>query len=301
MLKKIHRWGFVLLFGILLLAAWSLLRSGITSQTPPPPSSRFDGERAWEDVAAQCRMGPRTPGSAAHAEVRAWIRDELEAAGWEVEEIPAEMLGHKIYNIYAHRGETPPRILFGAHYDSRLHADEDPDPAKRLVGMPGANDGASGVAVLLEMARVLPAEERGVGFVFFDAEDSGNIEGWDWLLGSRAFADSIWWHPDAFILLDMVGDADLNIYQERNSDPTLTRQIWDAAAKAGYEESFIPQPKYRMLDDHVPFLKLGIPSVDIIDFDYAYWHTAADTPDKVSAQSLQIVGTTMLRWLESQK
>ena len=270
-----------------------------TRRPPPPRSSRFDGERAWEDVARQCRMGPRTPGSAAHAEVRAWIREELAAAGWTVEEIQSEMLGHPVYNLLARRSDAPPRVLFGAHYDSRIYADEDPDPAKRLEGMPGANDGASGVAVLLEMARVLPPETEDIWLVFFDAEDSGGIENWDWLLGSRAFAASLQTNPDAVIILDMIGDADLNIYQERNSDTALTESIWKTAAKLGYDDVFIPQPKYRMLDDHTPFLEKGIPAVDIIDFDYPYWHTTADTPDKVSAQSLEIVGTTMLAWLEN--
>jgi Zn-dependent M28 family amino/carboxypeptidase len=165
--------------------------------------------------------------------------------------------------------------------------------------MPGANDGASGVAVLLEMARVLPPETEDIWLVFFDAEDSGGIENWDWLLGSRAFAASLQTNPDAVIILDMIGDADLNIYQERNSDTALTESIWKTAAKLGYDDVFIPQSKYRMLDDHTPFLEKGIPAVDIIDFDYPYWHTTADTPDKVSAQSLEIVGTTMLAWLEN--
>jgi hypothetical protein len=103
--------------------------------------------------------------------------------------------------------------------------------------------------------------------------------------------------PEAMVLVDMIGDVDLNVYIERNSDPTLVSEIWGVAAELGYEESIIPMPKYSMLDDHTPFLEAGIPAVDMIDFDYPYWHTTADTPDKVSAESLGIIGETLQTWI----
>jgi Zn-dependent M28 family amino/carboxypeptidase len=137
---------------------------------------------------------------------------------------------------------------------------------------------------------------RHVWLVFFDAEDNGNIAGWDWILGSKAFVEQLDGKPDAAVIVDMVGDKDLNIYMEQNSDLTLSAEIWSQAAQLGYSQQFIPSPKYRMLDDHTPFLNAGIPAVDIIDFDYPYWHTSADTPDKVSAESLQAVGDTLLAW-----
>ncbi|MEW5828997.1 MAG: M28 family peptidase, partial [Chloroflexota bacterium] len=197
--------------------------------------------------------------------------------------------------------DADPVVILGAHYDSRRVADQDPDPSKRDRPVPGANDGASGVAVLLEIARVLPADSLPVWLVFFDAEDDGDLPGSDWILGSRAFADSLTVRPQAVVIVDMIGDADLNLYQERNSDPALTQAIWSQAAALGYETAFIPQPKYRMLDDHIPFKQLGLTVVDIIDFDYPYWHTTKDTPDKVSAESLQIVGETLLRWIGTLK
>jgi len=135
--------------------------------------------------------------------------------------------------------------------------------------------------------------------VFFDAEDNGRIEGWDWILGSRAFVDSLQFKPEAAVIVDMIGDADLQIYLERNSDKVLRDEIWQAAAGLGYDEVFIPEEKHSMLDDHTPFLEAGIPAVDIIDFDYPYYHTTQDTPDKVSAESLQVVGDTLLTWIES--
>jgi Zn-dependent M28 family amino/carboxypeptidase len=103
--------------------------------------------------------------------------------------------------------------------------------------------------------------------------------------------------PDAMVLVDMIGDADLQIYREKNSNVVLTDEIWGMAESLGYGEQFIPIPKYRMLDDHIPFLQAGIPAVDLIDFDYPYWHTTADTLDKLSPESLDAVGDTLLAWL----
>jgi glutaminyl-peptide cyclotransferase len=166
--------------------------------------------------------------------------------------------------------------------------------------VPGAEDGASGVAVLLELARVLPPDLKSqVWLVFFDTEDQGDLPGWDWILGSRLFVDKLTAKPDAVVIIDMIGDTDLNIYQERNSNPALVQSIWAAAATAGFQKQFIPQPKYAMEDDHTPFLQHGIAAVDLIDFDYPYWHTTQDTPDKVSAESLKAVGETLVQWIKA--
>lgn len=273
--------------------------SSSAHQTPSTHSG-FDGERALQDVYFQTGLGPRLPGSPAHAQLVDWLQAELQAAGWETEIQETEMLGNPVRNVIARRADDrgSPWFILGAHYDSRLYADQDPDPEKRTEPVLGANDGASGVAVLVELARVLPDNlSSRVWLVFFDAEDNGNIPGWDWILGSRAFVASLESHPDAAIIVDMIGDADLNIYMERNSDQALSAEIWAQAAALGYADQFIPEPKYRIHDDHIPFLQAGIPAVDIIDFDYPYWHTTEDTPDKVSAHSLQAVGDTLLAWL----
>ena len=113
--------------------------------------------------------------------------------------------------------------------------------------------------------------------------------------------DSLTGKPNAVVVVDMIGDKDLNIYQEKNSNRNLIDEIWSQAAGLGYSTQFIPKYKYPMIDDHTPFLMAGIPAIDIIDFDYPYWHTTADTPDKVSAQSLKVVGDTLLAWLKSHK
>jgi Zn-dependent M28 family amino/carboxypeptidase len=225
----------------------------------------------------------------------------LESAGWEVEVHESERLGHPINNIIGRRGSEPAQILVAAHYDTRFFADNDPDPARQREPVPGANDGASGVAVLVELARTLPEKTVPVWLVFFDAEDNGRIEGWDWILGSRAFVEEVPVDPRAVVIVDMVGDADLNIHLEKNSNPEIRAEIWGTAAALGYGDVFIDREKYSILDDHTPFLEAGLPAVDIIDFDYKYWHTTADTPDKVSAESLRVVGDTLWHWIVSHK
>lgn len=258
----------------------------------------FDGHRALRDVQHQVSIGPRTPGSPGHLQIRNWIQSELNEAGWTVEVQSLEYADKPVHNIIAKQGENAPWVILGAHYDTRFFADRDPDPSKRNQPVPGGNDGASGVSVLLELARTLPDDLEGeIWLVFFDAEDNGSIPGWQWIMGSTAFVDQLKDKPDAVVILDMIGDADLNIYYERNSDPAISAEIWEQADQLGYGEQFIPGLKHSMLDDHTPFLEAGIPAVDIIDFDYPYWHTTKDTSDKVSASSLKAVGDTIRAWL----
>lgn len=265
-----------------------------------PSSAPFDGARAFKDVQMQVEMGPRIPDSASHAKAVQWIRTELESAGWHVEIQSATAMGHPIQNLLAYRSDGPPQVLLGAHYDTRIFASRDPDPSKQTQPVPGADDGASGVAVLLELARSLPRDTAPIWLAFFDAEDNGEIPGWQWLLGSEAFVAQMIARPKAMVLVDMVGDADLSLPMEANSDPALRTSIWQTASKLGHGDVFIPQVKYRIEDDHLPFIRAGIPSVDIIDLDYAYWHTTADTPEHVTAKSLQIVGDVLRAWIVEQ-
>ncbi|MBL8099835.1 MAG: M28 family peptidase [Anaerolineales bacterium] len=262
-----------------------------------PDTASFNSQRAYADVITQVAMGSRSSGSSGHVQVREWMRAELQSAGWEVEIHQTERLGQPIYNVIAKRSDESPQIILGAHYDTRLYADNDPDIQNHTLPVPGANDGASGVAVLLELARTLPEGIVPTWLVFFDAEDNGRIDGWDWILGSRAFVDEIDVNPQAVVIVDMIGDADLNIHLEKNSDKALRAEIWNTASELGYGSVFINTEKYSMLDDHTPFLEKGIPAVNIIDFDYEYWHTIADTPEKVSAESLLAVGNTLWHWV----
>ncbi len=296
--SKTRAWLF-LISGLLLASAAALWYQETAPQTPPSGGASFDGDRAYQDILRQVDLGPRTPGSPGQAGFIEWIIPQLEQLGWQTQVQETQMMGHTLRNIVASRGEAiAPWVILGAHYDTRLVADNDPDPSLRTTPVPGANDGASGVAVLLELARVLPPRpDLRVSMVFFDAEDNGNIPGWDWILGSTAFVQTLEGVPDAVIIVDMVGDSELTLYLEHNSDAGLQGEIWETARALGYENQFIPQYKYAITDDHIPFVRAGIPAVDIIDLDYPYWHTTLDTPDKVAPQSLRAVGHTLETWL----
>ena len=128
---------------------------------------------------------------------------------------------------------------------------------------------------------------------------NGGLDGWDWIVGSTYMAQHLDVEPKWMILVDMVGDTNQQFYLEGNSDPALSAKIWTTAANLGYGQHFLPLPRYTMEDDHIPFRNRGIPAVDIIDFDYPYWHTMADTADKVSADSLERVGRTLAAFLQT--
>ncbi len=267
--------------------------------SPTPQPRTFQGDLAYNWVVRQTDLGYRITGTETNLKAGDMYIEALQALGWETREQTFTYKETPVRNILAWHGEGP-AVLIGAHYDTRRAADEE-DPSVPVLG---ANDGASGVAVLLELARALDWDQvdNRVYLAFFDAEDNGRLDGWDWIVGSTYMAQH--WgdagEPEltAMVLADMIGDADQQIYYEGNSDPALSQTLWNIAADLGYEERFIPQRKYTMIDDHVPFKRLGVPAVDIIDFDYPYWHTTQDTPDKVSSESLEAVGRTIEVWLE---
>jgi len=256
----------------------------------------FSGEQAYAHVLEQCALGPRPTGSPAIRAAGDAIIAHLKAWDWAVETQEFTYRDTTVRNIIGRAGEGPV-VIVGAHYDTRRAADQE-NPAQPVLG---ANDGASGTAVLLELARTLEKDRlhHQVWLVFFDAEDNGNLDGWEWCVGSSYMAANLSVRPDAMVLVDMVGDADQQFYFERNSDPALQQELWDIAATLGYTTTFIPEYRWAMYDDHIPFARLGIPAVDIIDFDYPYWHTTRDTPDKVSPASLERVGRVLEVWLEN--
>ena len=260
----------------------------------------FDGQRAYDLVAQQLDFGPRIPGSEGGRRAGGWIQEQLEQAGWQVKVQSFNYHGIELRNFIGVAGPADdPPVVLGAHYDTRPMADLDPsDPA---APVPGANDGGSGVAVLLELAAAMPPETlpQAVWLVFFDAEDSGGIDGWEWIVGSSHFVETLEAEIEAAVIVDMVGDADLRLPLELNSTGALQQQIWMTARTLGYG-AFVAGPGPSILDDHTPFLRAGIPAVDIIDFDYRHWHTQADTLDKVSPASLEQVGRTLQTWLNHQ-
>lgn len=258
----------------------------------------FDGENAYTYLSDQCDFGTRPPGSDNLSMCRNYIRDILETHGWTVTFQNFTYLAVECSNLIATwQSNDRSSIILGAHYDTRPLADQDPAPLNRTKPVMGANDAASGVAVLLELARVLPESVRGeVEFVFFDAEDSGGINGWSWIVGSTEYVDQL--SPtrvgtiDAMILLDMVGDSELVLQREISSTQSLQDSVWNHAAELGHGDVFVDVSGRSILDDHRPFLDAGIPALDIIQhnpFPWT-WHTVEDTPDKCSAVSLEIVG-----------
>jgi glutaminyl-peptide cyclotransferase len=268
----------------------------------PPP---FNGPKAFDYLSRQVSFGPRIPGTDAHTQTADWILSVLRSHTPTVSFQPFTGISDgaetSMKNILASfYPEKNSRILLCAHWDSRPHADRDPDLSKRAEPVPGANDGASGVAVLMVIAEIIAVTEplMGVDIVLFDGEDGGEYGNNDsWLLGSRHFAKSMpsAYRPDFAILLDMIGDKDLSLtrdYYSVNSAPLLWGKIVSHAASLGIPVS---GKTLSVLDDHVPLIERGIRAVDLIDFDYPSWHTVADTPDKCSPESLEKIGMLLLK------
>lgn len=270
----------------------------------------FDGAAAYGFAEQQLNLGPRTPGSTAHAEFITLATEAFSKAGWTVQTLKGKANGQSATNLLieqprpADSGEdNRPWIVIGAHFDSRLHANEDSDEKNQTNPVPGGNDGASGVAVLYGLAVSLEKElPVRLTLALFDLEDQGSIAPYnDWCLGSAMVAKyyaSLPIQPDAVVVLDMIGDPDLNVYRERNSDVALTDDIWKIAADLGYGDKLIDLEKYTIYDDHIPFLQNGMRAVDLIDFDDPEWHTVMDDLNNVSQQSLQTIGDVMMAWLE---
>jgi glutaminyl-peptide cyclotransferase len=288
-----------------LLWSGSLLVTIFGCGTSPPP--RFEGQRAYRILKEQCDLGPRQPNSAGHAELRQYLLDRLSGCTGFVktqEFVETDPIGGgqlRLTNIIASfYPEKSRRLLLGAHWDTRPIADHDPNPALRKEPIPGANDGASGVAVLLEIARVISQRSPawGVDIVFFDGEDSGREEDLvGFCLGSIYFAAHLGnYRPKFAIVVDMIGDRDLRLYKEGYSygdAPEYVELIWSEAKALGLS-CFVDSVGYFVYDDHVPLQDAGIPAVDLIDLDYPYWHTMEDTPDKCSPESLQKIGDVLV-------
>ena len=265
----------------------------------------FDGEAAHRLIEKQCEMGPRFPSSPGHARMRGWLVAEVSRYTDAVSEQRFEIAGPtgtiELTNVIAsfNAGERR-RILLGAHWDTRAVAECDPDPAARETPILGANDGASGVAVLLELARLMSEREPlvGVDLVFFDGEDGGDEGGLgEWCIGSTYYAAHLGdYCPEYAVVIDMIGDCELSVPIEPNSWAACRLEVdrvWSAAEKVE-SESFVRSPGTALYDDHIPLIRAGIPSVLVIDFDYRYWHTLQDTPDKCCPESLGEIGRMLV-------
>ncbi len=283
----------------------------------PEPLPDFEEGRAYALVQEQTAFGPRVPGTAAHDSTRAWLVRRLGVYADQVAEqqirVPDPADSTRAFegtNIIASwQPELRRRILLAAHWDSRPVADNDPDPARRGEPVLGANDGASGVAVLLEIARLLDAQplQRAVGvdIVLFDLEDLGTVDPSvpgpqrvPFAMGSEVFVlNNPGYRPVWGVLLDMVGDRDLRLPKEGFSvqyAPEVVERVWAAARRVG-ATAFLDQVGPAIQDDHVPFLREGIPVIDLIQTPFPdTWHTTSDTPERVSAESLGQVGRVLV-------
>lgn len=278
----------------LILAMLLLAAAAASAQAPKV----FDSSRAWDHLRQQVAIGPRPAGSAGNLKNREYITRTLAAIGLTTVEQAWEAstpLGPiKMVNLIATiPGRRPDRIVLASHFDTKLF---------REFRFVGASDGASSTAALLELARVIKARRQlpfTIELLFLDGEEAtGEWRDPDHTYGSRHYVEvarktGTLKSLRAMILLDMIGDRDLNIRRESNSTPWLTDIVWDAARKLGHQRHFISEAM-AVEDDHLHFLKAGVPSLDIIDLDYAAWHTAQDTLDAVSARSLQVVGDVVV-------
>jgi glutaminyl-peptide cyclotransferase len=295
-----------------LLLALCLGLAGCRDEVPLPPKE-FDGQTAFRYLRTQVEFGPRVPGTEGHQRMAEWLEQMLR-----------ERADTVIVQSWSHvttRGDTLPmrnligrfnpdaedRILYLAHWDTRPVSDG-PNSTRTNVPVPGANDGASGVAVLLGVADALrkTPPRLGVDLLFVDGEDYGDFskQPKDVLIGARRYtAHPIPGPQPRFaVLFDLVADADLQFYQEGNSltgAPQIVEKVWDVARRLGYQQYFRADSagRHTLTDDHVELQRAGIRAIDVVDFDYPAWHTPEDDLSKVSATSLQVVGDVAMALL----
>lgn len=292
-----------LMFLILLI----LVFSGLSCKKGHKIQPVFSGERAYELLIHQCKLGPRFPGSPAHDSTLFWLENILKTYA---DTVYLQHFSYPDYNgnfmrmanvIARFSPDNCRRILLCAHWDTRPRAERDTIKENREKPILGANDGASGVAVLLALAEILRQSKPqiGVDIVLFDGEDYG-VEGdiSRYLMGSKYFAQNLPKPtPSVAILVDMVGDKELRIHKEGYSvlrcGPAVVETLWHRAKKLKLT-AFVDSQGTAIIDDHLPLCEVGIRAVNIIDFDYPHWHTLEDTPDKCSPTSLEQVGKLLL-------
>jgi len=304
------------------LACGALACSAAPADDAPGDLTEFSGKRSMAHLEAIVAIGPRVSGSPGMERQREMVIAHFVAAGGRVTRQSFQIRDRRTGKPVAMENvvvewhpERTDRIVLGAHYDTRPFPDRDPtNPRGEFVG---ANDGASGVALLMELAGAMPGIEGAVGvdFVLFDAEEYVFAPRDPYFLGSTHFArqyaagrksGDVAHRYRAGLVLDMVADADLAIWQEVNSltwsdTRPVVEEVWEVARRLGVRQ-FVPRPRHTVEDDHLPLRNIGkIPTADIIDFDYPAWHTTRDTADACSADSLEAVGKVVLAWLRQQE
>jgi glutaminyl-peptide cyclotransferase len=296
------------LCALLLALAAGCSEQGSGATPPPERADRpaFRGDQAFGLLQEQVAFGPRIPGSEGHRRQLEWMRGWLAARADTVISQPFQAVTTRgdtlqLTNLFARfHPDARDRVLLVAHWDTRPRADQSPDPAQRELPVPGANDGASGTAVLLQLAEMLRRHTAplGVDLLLVDGEDFGPSTD-DMFLGSRHFASNLppGYRPLYGVLLDMVADRDPRFPVERYSQeyaPEVVQRVWSVASELGYGDVFVPDVGGYVTDDHLPLNQAGIRTIDIIDFDYGpgnrYWHTPQDVPENTSPETLRMVG-----------
>jgi len=288
------------------IGAAALLALAACEKGVGPRAGKFDGESALRYAKAQVDFGTRIPGTPGAQKAGDWIVEQMRQRAdtvviqtWNQKLTNGQEL--PLRNILARfRPELSDRVLYLTHWDTRPVSDEETDPVRRTLPMPGANDGASGVGLFVALADALKEKPPtvGVDLLFVDGEDYGSFNDMtDVLMGSTYFASHLpspTYRPIFGVLWDMIGDKDLVIKKEVNSvqaAPEVVTKVWDAAKDLGHDDVFVEQmTPYAITDDHVPLLKAGLRVIDVIDLDYCCHHKPTDTIDKISAKSLSIVG-----------
>ena len=299
--------------------ALAFMAAGSCDRVRSGPRTAFDGQQAMTYARAQLEFGPRVPGTDGHRRAGDWIaalmRDRADTVieqRWTHVTQRGDSLPMR--NILARfRPDAAQRVLYVAHWDTRPMADRDRNLGARTQPIPGANDGASGVALLIAVGDVLKKTPPalGVDLLFVDGEDYGSFDDPDLrdvLIGSQYFANNLPasdYRPLFGVVWDMIGDRDLRIYQEGhsvNAAPEVVARVWQTARDLGYGDVFVAEVIEAITDDHLPLIRKGLRVIDVIDIDYgpplengdrpaaSYHHTMQDTIDKISARSLQIVG-----------
>lgn len=316
----------IIFAGLMLASTSQLATSGVLFAEDPKPAqpatNPLNAQRAYGYLNDICAIGPRISGSPGMTKQQKLLQEHFEKLGAKVsyqEFVANNPLGGArvpMANILVEwHPERKDRILLVAHYDTRPLPDRDLDPVKRKSGtFIGANDGGSGVAVMMELANFMAKLEGpvGVDFLLVDGEELVYNDPRDpYFLGSTWFAKKYAEKPPEYkyrsaVVLDMVGDADLQIYQEKtctawHESRPIVKEIWGTAQKLGVKE-FIPSVGYQVRDDHLPLRNTAkIPTCEIIDFDYLPWHTSSDTPQHCSGASLAKVGWVIYEWLKGQE
>ncbi len=283
------------------------------------PGVPFDANRAFGYLEQICAIGPRMTGSEGMLAQQKLLEDHFTPLGpqlfYQEFDAPHPETGGPVRMrnlIVSWHPERQERVLLCCHYDTRPRPDNEPHLPNREKPFIGANDGGSGVALLMELGHHMRGLQTtcGVDFVFFDAEEfifDATRDRDKYFLGSIYFAEQYRDRPPGFryrcgVLLDMVGSKDFKTYYESNSlryAPELTRSVWDAAKLVGVKE-FIPRRKHEVQDDHLPLNQIArIPTCDVIDFDYPYWHLRNDIPAACSGESLEKVARVMVQWLQN--